>query len=132
MRGSKGVRHLAREFGTAARNARTPRHHIKAATGNIRHAVQALEAMGLVVKNKKYGGRKISARGRRDLDRIATRLAGATKLTKKAKATAKAAAITLAAANAAAAAAQPAAAAAQPAAAAATPAAAAATPAASV
>lgn len=125
------MRHLAREFGTAARNARTPRHHIKAATGNIRHAVQALEAMGLVVKNKKYGGRKISARGRRDLDRIATRLAGATKLTKKAKATAKAAAITLAAANAAAAAAQPAAAAAQPAAAA-VPAAAAATPAASV
>jgi small subunit ribosomal protein S19e len=80
--GGKGVQRLAEDLGTGSRNGRIPNRHHAAATGNVRHALQALEAMGIVEAHKK-GGRKISATGRRDLDRIATRLAGLSHVKKK-------------------------------------------------
>eukprot|EP01108_Squamamoeba_japonica_P002673 TRINITY_DN22_c0_g1_i1.p2 TRINITY_DN22_c0_g1~~TRINITY_DN22_c0_g1_i1.p2 ORF type:complete len:158 (+),score=63.98 TRINITY_DN22_c0_g1_i1:127-600(+) len=74
MRGGVGVGWLSRAIGTAASAHRTPRHRVKAAHGNIRHALQALETLGMVQKDKE-GGRSITSAGRRDLDRIAVRLA---------------------------------------------------------
>lgn len=50
----------------------TTEHFAKAAGGVVRHALQQLEALGLVEKtNTEKGGRKITPEGQRQMDLVA-------------------------------------------------------------
>jgi len=51
-----------------------PEHHAKASAGVIRHALQQLEALGLVEKNSGAKGRKITPEGQRQMDLVANRV----------------------------------------------------------
>lgn len=65
-----GVGAMRRAFGgrSNAKGRVTPEHHAKAAGGVIRHALQQLEAMGLVEKNPAaQGGRRITPEGQRQV-----------------------------------------------------------------
>ena len=65
-----GVGGFRRYFGgrSNAKGSATPEHHAKAAGGVIRHAMQQLEAMGLVEKNPAArGGRRITPEGQRQV-----------------------------------------------------------------
>lgn len=65
-----GVGAFRRAFGgrSNAKGRVTPEHHAKAAGGVIRHALQQLEAMGLVEKNPAaQGGRRITPEGQRQV-----------------------------------------------------------------
>ncbi len=65
-----GVGAFRRAFGGRSNKAgsATPEHHAKAAGGIIRHALQQLEAMGLVEKNPAArGGRRITPEGQRQV-----------------------------------------------------------------
>lgn len=65
-----GVGGFRRIFGgrSNAKGRVTPEHHAKAAGGVIRHALQQLEAMGLVEKNPAArGGRRITPEGQRQV-----------------------------------------------------------------
>jgi hypothetical protein len=65
-----GVGAFRRVFGGRSNKAGsvTPEHHAKAAGGIIRHALQQLEAMGLVEKNPATrGGRRITPEGQRQV-----------------------------------------------------------------
>lgn len=67
-----GVGAFRRAFGgrTNAAGGVNPEHHAKAAGGVIRHALQQLEAMGLVEKNPAArGGRRITPEGQRQVGR---------------------------------------------------------------
>jgi small subunit ribosomal protein S19e len=69
-----GVGAFRRVFGGRSNKAGsvTPEHHAKAAGGIIRHALQQLEAMGLVEKNPATrGGRRITPEGQRQMDLVA-------------------------------------------------------------
>ncbi|PRW59438.1 40S ribosomal S19-1 [Chlorella sorokiniana] len=69
-----GVGAFRRAFGgrSNAKGRVTPEHHVKAAGGIIRHAMQQLEAMGLVEKNPAaQGGRRITPEGQRQMDLVA-------------------------------------------------------------
>ncbi|KAL4430160.1 hypothetical protein ABPG77_004942 [Micractinium sp. CCAP 211/92] len=69
-----GVGAFRRAFGgrSNAKGRVTPEHHAKAAGGIIRHALQQLEAMGLVEKNPAArGGRRITPEGQRQMDLVA-------------------------------------------------------------
>eukprot|EP00178_Gracilaria_changii_P023800 TRINITY_DN71922_c0_g1_i1.p1 TRINITY_DN71922_c0_g1~~TRINITY_DN71922_c0_g1_i1.p1 ORF type:complete len:152 (+),score=25.26 TRINITY_DN71922_c0_g1_i1:33-488(+) len=82
VRGGLGVGWLARAYGHNKRDGVRRNHHQAAATGIIRHCIMSLEKMKVLEKSKN-GGRQCTSTGRRDLDRIATRMAGATKVYKK-------------------------------------------------
>lgn len=65
-----GVGAMRRAFGgrSNAKGSACPEHHAKAAGGVIRHALQQLEAMGLVEKNPATrGGRRITPEGQRQV-----------------------------------------------------------------
>ena len=70
IRQGMGVGGFRRAFGgrSNAAGLSAPEHHAKAAGGIIRHALQQLEAMGLVEKNPAaQGGRRITAEGQRQV-----------------------------------------------------------------
>jgi small subunit ribosomal protein S19e len=70
IRQGMGVGGFRRAFGgrSNAAGSTTPEHHAKAAGGVIRHALQQLEAMGLVEKNPAaQGGRRITPEGQRQV-----------------------------------------------------------------
>lgn len=70
IRQGMGVGGFRRAFGgrSNAAGSTAPEHHAKAAGGIIRHALQQLEAMGLVEKNPAaQGGRRITAEGQRQV-----------------------------------------------------------------
>jgi small subunit ribosomal protein S19e len=70
IRQGMGVGGFRRAFGgrSNAAGSTAPEHHAKAAGGIIRHALQQLEAMGLVEKNPaSQGGRRITAEGQRQV-----------------------------------------------------------------
>eukprot|EP00020_Sapocribrum_chincoteaguense_P002380 CAMPEP_0170738322 /NCGR_PEP_ID=MMETSP0437-20130122/4586_1 /TAXON_ID=0 /ORGANISM="Sexangularia sp." /LENGTH=146 /DNA_ID=CAMNT_0011076743 /DNA_START=87 /DNA_END=527 /DNA_ORIENTATION=+ len=72
---NRGVGSMRREFGGNANNGVRPNHQSLAAGGNIRYAMLQLEKAGIVAKSKSIrGGRVITPKGQRDLDRIATRI----------------------------------------------------------
>ncbi|KAI3438853.1 hypothetical protein D9Q98_001270 [Chlorella vulgaris] len=74
IRQGMGVGGFRRAFGgrSNAAGSTTPEHHAKAAGGVIRHALQQLEAMGLVEKNPAaQGGRRITPEGQRQMDLVA-------------------------------------------------------------
>jgi len=66
-----GVGALARHFGGRKRRGVRRRHFSKASTGIIRRALKELEKIKVVQKVDEGKGRKITAKGQRDLDRIA-------------------------------------------------------------
>ena len=77
LNGGMGVNCLAHAFGGKYWASMARKHHGKAASGNIRFAVQALEAAKLIGKKEGRTGRFITAAGRRELDVIATTMAKA-------------------------------------------------------
>uniref|UniRef100_A0AC35TT14 40S ribosomal protein S19 n=1 Tax=Rhabditophanes sp. KR3021 TaxID=114890 RepID=A0AC35TT14_9BILA len=68
-----GVGALKRSYGGNKRRGVIARHFQSAAGGNIRKALQTLEAIKWVEKSS-VGGRILSAQGRKDLDRIASQM----------------------------------------------------------
>jgi small subunit ribosomal protein S19e len=74
-----GIEHLAHAYGGKYWSKMTTKHHGKAARGNVRHALKALESTKLIAKKEGKTGRFITAAGRRELDVIANSIAKATK-----------------------------------------------------
>eukprot|EP01027_Heterolobosea_sp_BB2_P020762 GEZU01029652.1.p2 GENE.GEZU01029652.1~~GEZU01029652.1.p2 ORF type:complete len:158 (-),score=69.10 GEZU01029652.1:78-551(-) len=75
IRQGTGVGGLQKHYGGAQRRGTRPNIFVKAAAGNIKKALQALESLGIVEKDPN-GGRRITKEGQRELDRIAARVAG--------------------------------------------------------
>ncbi len=78
LNGGSGVSGLAHSFGGSYSNGLHCKHHQRAATGNIRFAVQALEAAKLVGAKEGKTGRFVTSAGRRELDVLATSIKKAT------------------------------------------------------
>ncbi|OLY82614.1 40S ribosomal protein S19-A [Smittium mucronatum] len=74
LRGSVGVGALTKLHGGRYRRGTRPSIHASGAGGVARRALQALEKVGILEKDKN-GGRKISSHGQRTLDRISIRVA---------------------------------------------------------
>lgn len=72
-RGPIGVGGVKKIYGARKRNGSCPSHFCRADGAVSRRAVQALEHIKLVEKHAE-GGRKLSAQGQRDLDRIASQI----------------------------------------------------------
>ncbi|KAG1670373.1 hypothetical protein FOA52_000133 [Chlamydomonas sp. UWO 241] len=74
IRPGMGLGHFQHAFGgRERRRGCKPEHHALAATGNIRHILRNLEAVGLIEKCP-TGGRKLTPSGQRDMDLIAGRV----------------------------------------------------------
>jgi len=65
-----GVGALAHWYGKTTSKRNTPQKHHSASRKVIRHILNQLEALGIVEKIDKAGGRAITAEGRKDLDTI--------------------------------------------------------------
>ncbi|OMJ12609.1 40S ribosomal protein S19-A, partial [Smittium culicis] len=74
LRGNVGVGALTKLHGGRYRRGSRPSIHADGAGGVARRALQALEKIGILEKDKN-GGRKISSVGQRTLDRISIRVA---------------------------------------------------------
>ncbi|XP_070494749.1 small ribosomal subunit protein eS19A [Chironomus tepperi] len=72
-RGAIGVGGVKKIYGTRQRDGVCPSHWCRADGAVARRALQALEHIKLVEKHAD-GGRKLTAQGQRDLDRIATQI----------------------------------------------------------
>jgi len=70
---SIGVSRLRKEYGGRKRRGSKPAHFRKAGGSIIRHALQQLEAAGLVAKKDK-AGRTMTPQGRSFLDAMATQI----------------------------------------------------------
>ena len=68
---SVGVERLRSYFGGKKRRGHKPAHFRKSSGNIIRKIIQQLEAAGLVEKNANKQGRKLTAQGRKLLDKIA-------------------------------------------------------------
>jgi len=75
IRSSVGVKSFAKIYGGRKNNGTCPSHFCGGSRSVVRKALQSLEALKLVEKDDANGGRKLSAQGRRDLDRIAAQIA---------------------------------------------------------
>lgn len=73
MRAGLGMKDFRRTFGgrSFAKGRVMPEHFKLAAGGNIRHALQQLEKMGIVAKCPDNHGRKMTVEGRRLMDLVA-------------------------------------------------------------
>lgn len=78
MRGPIGLGHLRKLYGGRKRRGSRPEHKVNAAGKIIRVALQQLEVAGFIIKTVK--GRKISPKGQRFLNQIATEIAKELKL----------------------------------------------------
>eukprot|EP00899_Mesostigma_viride_P029095 jgi/Mesvir1/9370/Mv08985-RA.1 len=74
LRQGLGVGNLRVKYGGRKNNGVMPHHFAKASGNIIRSCLKQLEAMKIVEKDPKNGGRRITADGTRDLDRIAGRV----------------------------------------------------------
>eukprot|EP00013_Stygamoeba_regulata_P008711 CAMPEP_0177679896 /NCGR_PEP_ID=MMETSP0447-20121125/29870_1 /TAXON_ID=0 /ORGANISM="Stygamoeba regulata, Strain BSH-02190019" /LENGTH=163 /DNA_ID=CAMNT_0019189163 /DNA_START=39 /DNA_END=530 /DNA_ORIENTATION=- len=74
LRGGVGVGAFRHIYGRNKDRGTIRSHHAPAAGGLIRHILQSLESLEVVQQDKK-GGRIISSIGRRDLDRVAGKIA---------------------------------------------------------
>eukprot|EP00010_Vexillifera_abyssalis_P009500 CAMPEP_0201547958 /NCGR_PEP_ID=MMETSP0173_2-20130828/4445_1 /ASSEMBLY_ACC=CAM_ASM_000268 /TAXON_ID=218659 /ORGANISM="Vexillifera sp., Strain DIVA3 564/2" /LENGTH=145 /DNA_ID=CAMNT_0047957157 /DNA_START=153 /DNA_END=590 /DNA_ORIENTATION=- len=74
LRPGTGVGALRRIYGGSYRRGTRTNAYRKASGGVIRHVLQQLEKQNLIKKGRS-GGRRISSRGQRDLDRIAGTIA---------------------------------------------------------
>ncbi len=68
---SVGVERLRSYFGGKKRRGHKPAHFRKSSGNIIRKIIQQLEASGLVEKNSDKRGRKLTAQGRKLLDKVA-------------------------------------------------------------
>lgn len=68
-----GVGGVKKIFGGRKRNGSKPSHYCRADGAVSRRALQALEHIKLIEKHSE-GGRKLTAQGQRDLDRIASQI----------------------------------------------------------
>lgn len=71
MRKTVGVGRLRKAHGSTKNRGSRPCHHVDAAGGVDRKAMQALEKIGVLEQDEEKGGRRITQAGQRDLDRIA-------------------------------------------------------------
>lgn len=76
LRQGLGVGAMRRMFGSRSnkKGKVTPEHHARAAGGVIRHALHALESLGLVEKIAGGKGRRITSEGQRQMDLVAARV----------------------------------------------------------
>ena len=77
MRQGVGVGMFRKAFGGAsnAKGRVVPERFVKAAGGVIRHAMQQLEALGMLEKNTgAKGGRRITPKGQSEMDLVAGRV----------------------------------------------------------
>merc|ERR1712211_59690 len=78
IRSPVGVNTIRKIYGIRKNNGSSPSHFSRGAGGVARKALQALEGLGLVEKVEKEAGgrsgRRMTAQGRRDLDRIAAQV----------------------------------------------------------
>jgi len=86
-RGPIGVGGVKKIFGANQRNGSSPSHFCRADGAVSRRAIQALEHIKLVEKHAE-GGRKLSAQGQRDLDRIASQIVSTSRAAAKKEAAA--------------------------------------------
>ena len=84
IRAPVGVGAFCRMYGGIKNNGTAPSHFSKSSNSVARRILQALETLKMVEKDTN-GGRRLTASGRRDMDRIASQLRAKTK---KARATA--------------------------------------------
>jgi len=77
LRKTVGVGRLRKVHGTAKNRGVRPSRHVNASGSVDRKAMQALEHIGILVKDDEKGGRRITQQGQRDLDRIAQTVAEA-------------------------------------------------------
>ncbi|KAH8374133.1 hypothetical protein KR200_007571, partial [Drosophila serrata] len=70
IRSPSGVAAFTKVYGGRKRNGTHPSRYCRSADGCIRKALQALEAARMVEKHPE-GGRKLTSKGQRDMDRIA-------------------------------------------------------------
>lgn len=72
-RSPAGVGSITKIYGGRKRNGVHPSHFCRSADGVARKALQCLEQVRLIEKHAD-GGRKLTAQGQRDLDRIANQI----------------------------------------------------------
>lgn len=83
IRAPCGVGALRKLYGGNQRNGTTPSHHCLASATVARKVLQVLEALKMVETDANAGGRRLTAQGRRDLDRIASQIKGGGKKAQK-------------------------------------------------
>merc|ERR1712154_301606 len=74
IRSPAGVGSFTKIYGAKKRTGTAPSHACRANRSIARKVLQSLEALKLVEKDANTGGRKLTAQGRRDLDRIAAQV----------------------------------------------------------
>ncbi|KAF1842331.1 ribosomal protein S19e [Cucurbitaria berberidis CBS 394.84] len=77
MRKTVGVGRLRKAHGTAKNRGSRPSHHHRGSGSVDRKAIQALGKLQILELDEDTGGRRITAQGQRDLDRIALTVAEA-------------------------------------------------------
>ncbi|KAF1388190.1 hypothetical protein PFLUV_G00087630 [Perca fluviatilis] len=80
LRGGAGVGSMTKIYGSRQRNGVCPAHYSVGSKNVARKVLQALELLKMIEKDPN-GGRRLTAQGTRDLDRIAGQVAAANKKT---------------------------------------------------
>ncbi|KAK7479427.1 hypothetical protein BaRGS_00029344 [Batillaria attramentaria] len=86
IRSPAGVGSFTKIYGAKKSNGTCPSHSARASRSVARRVLQALEGLKMVEKDPNSGGRKLTAAGRRDLDRIASQIGSRAATGKKAAA----------------------------------------------
>ncbi|RUS71177.1 hypothetical protein EGW08_021064 [Elysia chlorotica] len=76
IRAPCGVGALTKLYGGNKRNGTAPSHHCLASANVARKVLQSLEQLKMAETDQNTGGRRLTAQGRRDLDRIASQIKG--------------------------------------------------------
>merc|ERR1712098_439047 len=76
IRAPCGMGAFTKLYGGKKRNGTAPSHNCRASTTVLRKVLQALESLKMVEQDVNTGGRRLTGQGRRDLDRIASQIAG--------------------------------------------------------
>ncbi|XP_076457526.1 small ribosomal subunit protein eS19-like [Babylonia areolata] len=74
IRSPAGVGAFTKIYGSKKSNGTAPSHNCRANRSVARRVLQSLEGLKMVEKDPNTGGRKLTAQGRRDLDRIAAQV----------------------------------------------------------
>jgi small subunit ribosomal protein S19e len=71
LRPTTGVGALRKRYGGRTGHTVKPEHHAKGSEAIARKALQELEKIGILTKDEKNGGRRVTKEGQQELDRIA-------------------------------------------------------------
>merc|ERR1712121_327670 len=85
IRAPCGVGAFTKLYGGKKRNGAAPSHSCRASASICRRVFQSLESLKMVEQDANTGGRRLTQQGRRDLDRIASQVAGPSKRAKASK-----------------------------------------------